>query len=477
MRSAPLGLVPVAIVLLVTCVANSSRQTDPRSAPGLETQLEQLRQKLHIPGLSAVVLKDGKFVWSKGFGYADLEKKTAATPQTNYRIASLTKTFASLLLFQLVEQGTVNLDDPITKYSPDFAKRFGGSATIRHVFSHTSQDPPGQNYRYDGNRFSYLTSVIEKTGGAPFRELLAKRILDPTGMAGSVPGQDIFDDRAKWAALLDPAHTKRYEAGLARLAKPYRLYGSETVAAVYPPTGISASAGLASSVDDLARYDAAIDAHTLIREETLSQAWTPTVSTDGRTLPYALGWFVTPANGVRFVWHYGYWPDSFSSLYLKVPAQDLTFILLANSDALSAPFRLGDGAILQSAFAHAFVRTFVSEAAAGSDETAQRLMTRWLEERRSSVRREIAVDPALLDGYLGDYEVESGERLTVTRQGNRLLFQLVRFPRSEAFAEGEDRFFLKAQELQVRFIRNAEGRVEQAEISFWGRRIRAPRVR
>lgn len=139
----------------------------------LERQLAELRQTLKIPGVSAAIVKDQKLLWAKGLGSADVENKIPATPETNYRIASLTKPFASTLLMQLVEQGKLDLDEPMAKYSPEFRQRFGrGPITVRHVF---------------------------------------------------------LDDRAKWSAFLDADHARRYEAGLAKLAKPYRLHGAEMV--------------------------------------------------------------------------------------------------------------------------------------------------------------------------------------------------------------------------------------------------------
>ncbi|MGH9833569.1 MAG: serine hydrolase domain-containing protein, partial [Blastocatellia bacterium] len=251
----------IALSLLfgLSCGLQTSAQQGAKPSPEkeriarFEKQLDELREKLKIPGLSAAIVRDQKLLWSKGFGHADLENKIAATPETNYRIASLTKTFASALLMQLVEQGKLDLDEPMSKYSPEFQKRFNNEAIkIRHVFTHTSHDTPGESYRYDGNRFSYLTGVIEKASGKSFRELLVNNILDKVEMTGSVPGQDILDDRTKWSAFLDAERAKRYEAGLAKLAKPYRLYGAEIVQAVYPPRRISASAGLASNAIDLA---------------------------------------------------------------------------------------------------------------------------------------------------------------------------------------------------------------------------------
>lgn len=475
-----------------------------------EKQLDELREKLKIPGLSAAVVKDQKLLWAKGFGHADVENSVPATPETNYRIASVTKTFASTLLMQLVEQGKLDLDEPISKYSPEFQRRFKNAAVkVRHVFNHTSHDTPGESYRYDGNRFSYLTDVIEKSSGLSFRELLVKNILDRVEMAGSAPGQDILDDRQKWSAFLDAGHAKRYEAGLAKLARPYRLYGVEAVQAVYPPRRISASAGLVSNVIDLAKYDAAIDRHTFIKAETQGRAWAPAVAIDGGTLPYGLGWFIQEHQGLKLVWHYGYWPDSFSSLYLKVPEKKITFILLANSDGLSAPFRLGGGDVAGSAFANCFLRIFVLEDALGrrlpdprwsrsndqfkveieqlggqaggyryeAESIAHNFLSRWLDERRASVRKEIRLDPKIYDGYVGQYEVEPGASLTVTREGDRLFAQIFGFPKAEAFPEAENKFFLKVMEMQLTFVKDGEGQITRAEIGFWGQRIRAQKIR
>ena len=133
---------------------------------------------------------------------------------------------------------------------------------------------------------------------------------------------------------------------------------NRAVLAAYPPKGISASAGLVSTVLDLARYDAAIDAHVLLSPQSQETAWTLAPSAQGRTYPYALGWFVQQSSGRRLVWHYGLWP-TFSALLLKVPEQRLTIVLLANSDGLSAPYPLAAGDVTRSDFARAFLEIVV----------------------------------------------------------------------------------------------------------------------
>jgi CubicO group peptidase (beta-lactamase class C family) len=202
---------------------------------------------------------------------------------------------------QLVEQGKVDLDEPASRYSSDFKD---DSIRMKHLLSHTSADVPGERFQYDGNRFDYLTAVIEKKTGKPFLEVLVETILDPQGMSSSVPYHNVVVDANKWVALLGQEHLDRYKANLLRLADPSSYYRTgETVHDTYPPRDyVGVSAGLLSTVRDLARYDIAIDRHVFLRKETQERAWTPFVSNGGDRLPYGLGWFVTDYHGRKLVW-------------------------------------------------------------------------------------------------------------------------------------------------------------------------------
>lgn len=322
-----------------------------------EQSLEELRQQYGIPGLSAAIINNGQIIWENGFGFQDVGNAIPATPDTPYRIASLTKTFASTLVMRCVEQGSVNLDNQINGYTNQIPE---WNATLRHVFTHTSENPPGSFFRYSGNRFAALTTVIDACTGEPFRKVLANTILDRLEMKDSVPGQDMEFPSADTAALFTPETLQRYSSVIQRLAKPYVVNSqNQPVLSAYPYRGINASAGLISTVRDLARYDAAIDNHTLLQAQTQEMAWANAISNQtGQTLPYAHGWFVQQYRNERLVWHYGYW-NTFSSLYLKVPGRNITLILLANSDGLSAPFGNalgGAGNVTGSPFANLFLR-------------------------------------------------------------------------------------------------------------------------
>jgi CubicO group peptidase (beta-lactamase class C family) len=330
-------------------VAGQSQSLESQVAV-LARYLEALRIQAAIPGLSAAVVANGRVVWESGFGFADVEARVAAAPDTPYAIASITKTFASALLMQCVDSGSLDLDAPIRSYTaavPDL------TATVRHVLAMASDAPAGSRYRYDGDRFTALTPVVQACQRVPFRAALATRILDRLAMTDSVPGHDLEGAIAE-AGLYDAATLERYRRVLARLAKPYTVPRGRALPADYPPRGINAAAGLISTVRDLARYDAALDARLVVSAGSQDAAWTPFVLTDRRTSPYALGWFSQVTAAGRAIWHYGLWP-TFSSLFLKLPERGVTLILLANSDGLSARFPLADGDVGVSPFARAFI--------------------------------------------------------------------------------------------------------------------------
>jgi CubicO group peptidase (beta-lactamase class C family) len=345
-----LGAIACASFTTLTGVAQLPPDLDQRIA--LFTRyLDPLRIQAGVPGLSVGVISAGQLVWERGYGFADIEARVPAAPDTPYRIASLTKTFTSALLMRCVDARTLNLDTPIRNYTttvPDPA------ASVRHVLSMTSDAPPGSRYRYDGDRFGALTPVVQACTGAPYRVALASQILDRLAMLDSVPGQDLEAPSSDVAALFDTPTLDRYRRVVGRLAKPYVWRNGRASLGEYPPRGINAAAGLISTVRDLARYDAANDARILVSAESQSVAWTPFTLADGRASPYGVGWFSQATVAGRAVWHYGLWP-TFSSLLLRLPERGVTLVMLANSDGLSARFPLAEGDVTVSPFARAFI--------------------------------------------------------------------------------------------------------------------------
>jgi CubicO group peptidase (beta-lactamase class C family) len=435
-------LLPIPLVFVVTACASASANR----LTSFERDAEEIRGRLHIPGMSAAILENQKVLWMRGFGYADIENKVPATPETLYSIASVTKTFGSTLVMQLVEKGQVALDEPIAHYPPS---RYAAPITdarvqIRHILSHTSEGTPGEKFSYNGALYDVITSVIEKKYGAPLVDVLTRQILDPLQMTGSVPGHNVIDN---------PQLKRRYSAALARFAKPYAFYGNgEIVAATYPGKDISASAGLLTTVRDLAKFDVAVDRHVLLQPKTQELAWTPFVSNAGKPLSYGLGWFVENLRDERMVWHSGNWGSGYSAIYFKLPARNLSMILLANSEALSDPFWVPGET---NPFICSFLRHFVFNRDDPCKQAADSVMTNWLKGRAARAEPTIALDEAVLASYAGEYGQSEKRTYTVTREGARLFINIpTKDDRLELFASPKGDFFFKVTTpTRVRFAR------------------------
>lgn len=160
------------------------------------------------------------------------------------------------------------------------------------------------------------------------------------------------------AALVTDRWRQRFEKVSRTMARAYGLDDKSQPVAIKYPTYFGTSAGLIASVLDMAKYDIAVDQNRFLTKETQQLAFTPFTSTKGEPLPYGLGWFTQNYKGTRLVWHYGYWTGN-SSLILKVPDENLTFIAMANTDNLSRPTDLGAGDVLSSPVGLAFLKTFV----------------------------------------------------------------------------------------------------------------------
>jgi CubicO group peptidase (beta-lactamase class C family) len=348
----------IVTVALTLVLPSSGMASDPpvRNVADLAERLEKLRQEVQIPAFSAAVAQGDRIVWAKGFGMADREMARPATPETIYHIASLTKTFASTIILQLVEEGKIDLEATVSRYG--VAMQNADVVRVKHLLSHTSDDPPGAKYRYDGNRFAHLDKVISAASGHSFAELVCQRIIQPLKLAHTAP--NVRDARSFAFAHCDRGEFER------NLAKPYEPGSGGNFKLVKYPNLFNCSGGLISSAIDVASYSIALDQNKLLKPASLERAYTPMKSTDGMDLPYGLGWFVTYQNGVKIVWHYGLWIAN-SALIIKVPERRLTFVLLANSDRLSKAFRLSSGQLMNSPFAGAFVTGFVTGSATQPD--------------------------------------------------------------------------------------------------------------
>ena len=325
------------LIVSVTLQAQDHRW-DSANLQSFENKVASLREKYHIPGLSVGVMHGKTLVWKKGFGYADIENKIAPDENTVYQVASVTKTFGSIILMQQVEAGKAGLDDPISKYGINLGARWGSDPRIKikHLLTHTAMGnvwnayKPGYAFRYNGGWYNQLDAAISKASGSSFGQLVMDTIIKPLGLKRTAPSTDDSLDFA-----LSGFDRDTY---LSWTAKPYDWNKKKKqLTPVTYKYGFGPAAGLMSTVADLAVYSAALDEKRFLRPETWEQVWTPFVTGRGKKIQYGLGWFVTRYKGLKMIWHTGWWMG-YSALFLKVPEKDITFIILANSQDLSRPF-------------------------------------------------------------------------------------------------------------------------------------------
>jgi CubicO group peptidase (beta-lactamase class C family) len=336
-------------------------QADAEVFAQFEQDLEYLRQALKIPGMSAAIVQDQELVWAQGFGYADLENQVAATPDTPYLLASVTKPIAATLIMQLVEEDVLDLDDPVSKYGVDLEGQ--RAIQVYHLLTHTSEGTPGTHHNYSGHRYGFLTQVVEAASGRSFAELLSERILEPLDMSNSGPNfpQSKCSPDGSGTSPEAGEREKHYARVYRKLARPYQLDQAYNIVAGEYSSYFGTSAGLISTVVDLAKFDIALDRNVLLSPEAKEQMFAPAFSTHGNStdLMYGLGWYVQQYRGTSLLWHAGRNPPSVSALYVKVPDENLTFIILANTANLSTPYPLGAGDVLYSTLALTFYETFV----------------------------------------------------------------------------------------------------------------------
>ncbi len=324
-----------------------------------ERYLEPLAQQIGMPGLSALILRNNRIEWQRGYGYADAEGKVPATIDTPYPIGGVTQAITGVLIGICVDRFQLQVDQGIREFVPAFPT----DVRVRQVLAHASEN----RFRYDPGTFSALTPVVERCHGRPYRVAAAVEVLDRLIMTRSVPGLDLARPEGAGArTLFEAPILAHYDRLLREVAVPYRLTRDGYARSAYPSYGLDAAGGLVATARDLANFEGSLDDgidNIPLGTSTLNQMWSPQTFEIGNnqtlTTPTGLGWFVQNASGQRLVWTFGHIPDAGSALILKMPSKRLTLILLANSGGLAAGnnFELGD--VTTSPFVRVFLRLFI----------------------------------------------------------------------------------------------------------------------
>jgi CubicO group peptidase (beta-lactamase class C family) len=357
----PLALACLALYTLACRSASPpapSAQPDPRA---WLREVEALRVAARIPGLAVAVVQDGRVVLAEGLGVADIATQAPVTAETPFDIASVSKPISAVVALRLVELGQLDLDRPMASFA-GFAEFCGAvreaggifwgdyrcdtePLTLRHVLSMQANDTVGTRFYYNPPSYSWASRPMMEVTQKSFSDLVAEHVFGPAAMTGSARKHRNLPLRPELAE---------------RLARPHRLDAQgQLVASELPgPQGDGAAGGVTSTAADLARFDLALDAGKLLSPASRAALWQTRTGADGQPLPYGLGWFVRTLDGRRVVWHTGLWEQAYSALYLKLPDEGLSLILLANSDGLGWQQGLDEAALERSPFARSFLAWF-----------------------------------------------------------------------------------------------------------------------
>jgi CubicO group peptidase (beta-lactamase class C family) len=294
--------------------------------------------KRHIPGVALAVVRGGKVVKAQGYGVADMENDIAVTPQTVFKIGSVSKQFLATGIMLLEQDGKLAVDDPVSKHFPGtpeswqpitlrhFLTHTGGvvregpafdpmklqpdSIVIRSAFAAPLVFPVGSKWQYCNVCYFTLADVITRVSGKPWDAFLAERVFAPLGMTATrtTTTTDLVPQRARGYVWQDGRYVNALELVALR------------------PSG-----AFLSTVLDLAKWDAALYENRVLTAATRETMWTPVTLTDGSRYAYGFGWTLDSLDGHWRVHHGGSLPG-FRAEMARFPKDSLTVIVLTNGD-------------------------------------------------------------------------------------------------------------------------------------------------
>jgi len=338
-RIAVMGL---SAAMLASC---ASRSLSTETATAVDRMISEAYPNEDEPGCSVVVARNGRVELAATRGLANVETGDRIAPETNFRIASVSKQFTALAVLKLVDAGTVSLDDPLTRWFPELAP-WADAATVRDLLRHTSglkdyenfvpddakrqvldadvlrllaKNPgldfePGTKYSYSNSGYALLALLVERATQRRFADYLREEIFAPAGME----------------------NTLAYEDGISVV--PHRAYGHKRregesawrVADQSTTSAVLGDGGIYSSTLDYVKWDAALrEEGKLLSPGLLEEAYTAGKLKDGSALTYGYGWNVEEAPYGKVVWHTGS-TSGFNHAARRLPSEGLVVVVLAN---------------------------------------------------------------------------------------------------------------------------------------------------
>jgi D-alanyl-D-alanine carboxypeptidase len=402
------------------------------------------------PGAAVLLARGDEILLREGYGMASLELGVEIEPEMVFRIGSISKQFTAVAVLMLAERGKLRLDQTISEILPDYPKEQGSRVRIDHLLSHSSGIPgytenpefwknackdltaaemlaffasqplqfaPGERFAYSNSGYYLLGMIVEKVSGQSYASFVEQHLFAPAGMKRS-----LFDDPQKRV----PGRVAGYQ----------RLESGDYVPAPYvSPSGAAAAGALASTVDDLRRWNDALLSGKLVSRASLDKAWTPYTFNDGRKSHYGFGWNLGSFHGEKMVHHGGGIHGFITTMYF-FPEKRITAVLLSNGNQLDPKL------------------------------VAQRLAMAAFGQQPDF--RKVELSQEALAKFEGVYKVSEKSRRTVRAEGGKLITRRDGSPPVTASPIGPNEFLYDEQNDRLRFELDAQGKVKNMLMLRWG---------
>ncbi len=463
------GLLPIVVAKVsgrkeVVQLLLEKGATDKPVPPG-ETLIDQYYTSLNdklSPGMAILVAKDGKVVNRKGFGYADLAAKARVTPETKFRIGSVTKQFTACAIMKLQEKGLLGVKDKLSKYLPDFPR--GDEVTIHHLLTHTSgihsytgkpefisrvtktitpdslisffiNDPydfnPGERYQYNNSGYFLLGYIISKVSGKSYDDFLKETFFDPLQMKKT---------GIHYAGIKLDKEAKGYSRNNENKFEPSLNWDMSWA---------GAAGAMYSTVDDLLKWNQALHNGKVLSEESYKAIITPVVLNNGEQASpkYGYGLGMYKYRNVDAIGHSG-GLNGFLTQLAYYPEDKLTVVMFTNTSDPQVNFS-------PEKIAEAFL---------------------WNKMEAQTSYAVASIKPANLEQYTGRYQLGNIGVMTFSTEGDKLFAQFASEPKFEIFPASENEFFWKVVEARVKFIKEESGEIKHAIFYQGGQELKAEKL-
>ena len=419
--------------------------TQPKDSNRLAPKFDKILSeqfKVNEPGATVLVASNGKVIYQKAFGMANMELNIPMQVDNVFRIGSITKQFTAIAILQLAEQGKLDLQDEITKYIPDYPTQ-GNKITIEHLLTHTSgirdftsirdtvqrgnldfspveminyfkNQPmrfvPGSRWEYSNSGYFLLGYIIEKITGNTYAQCIEENFFRKIGMNSSLYASDtrIVKNRADGYTVRNKVLEN---SSYLSMTQPY------------------AAGSIQSTVKDLFKWYQALLSYKLVKKEMLDKAWSRQMLSDGTKTNYGYGWRLGYIQGSPSLWHGGL-INGFITMAMYLPEEDVLVAVFSNCNCNSP-----------------------------QDITAKLAA---IAIGKPYEYKTIALENSVAQEYAGLYENESGLQKIITVTGDHMNIQTGRSPKSTIKAYQKDKFFVENDLMQtLEFERNNKGKVEK----------------